>query len=245
MNKYNKKIDLESLGGRRCITKCHKKKEVYVHPILLNAISQPNYDTCAINPIHSRDEDSVKYDNMIWIDKCNIADNEKSNLPDELESMLLGFHFNARDFLNSVYKLYSFDDVVQWSIDNSYLPHPTIIRVHNCAWQIYGTIDEISSSVIKYYYEIFQSKWLKKIISSFSFNIEYDQPVDTNNISNVEHSVDKAIVDLVTIDVFTTWVKKYVYEYEDKWDQINMHYVWFKRYICNQTIELLKSYQSK
>ncbi len=129
---------------------------------------------------------------MIYADTCRLEDNHIYQPPDELESLLLSFYFNPADFLTSIYDLHSFDQVIYWTLENNHLPFNTIKRVHNCAWKVYGSrMEEISSGVIDYYYDIAKLHWLKdyaKIIQNkYSFNFVTKQ--NFNNINNTQEEI--------------------------------------------------------
>src|SRR6056297_1676562 len=113
MSEQHEKPILKSIKGRRCLTTCKPKGTKYLHPILLTSIKNNFIDTCAIDPIYSRDilsenePSSYKDVGIIFTDKCNINDNDFYAPPDELESILLSFYFNPIDFLQNFYGLYS------------------------------------------------------------------------------------------------------------------------------------------
>lgn len=240
------KMPLKSTHGRRCLTKCYPKGEVYLHPILLDIINSHNIDSCAIDPVHTRETNIAKLDNMIWIDNCKTDDNKLFRPPNELDSMLLSFYFNPSDFLSSVYNLHSFDQVIYWTLDNDYLPFATIKRVHNCAWKVYGNnIEEITNTVIEYYYDISKSYWLREyttiIENDYSFNIVSDEYDKSDDQTSEEIVYDIILANYYSYDFFSSSIKRYVYEYEDKWDIIISHYDNIKKYILSQLIERIKN----
>ncbi len=104
----------------------------------VNGIADKNNDSCAINPVYSKDPQYYRENDMIYADVCRLADNNIYVQPIELESLLSSFYFNANDFLTNIYNLYSFDDVIYWTLENDQLPFYTIKRVHNCAWKVFG-----------------------------------------------------------------------------------------------------------
>lgn len=239
------KLPLKSIIGRRCLTKCYPKGQVYLHPILLTAIGERTNNSCAIDPVHSRDVQYHKLHDVIWADTCRLDDNKIYQPPDELESMLLSFYFNPRDFLSSIYDLHSFDQVIYWSLENDYLPFDTIKRVQNCAWKVYGDkIEEITNTVIEYYYNISKNYWLKdyaKIIQNdYSFDFVGNKPVGDIK-DGTEGIYDILYTKFYTWDFFVSAIKRYVYEYDDKWELIESHYANLKKYLFGQLIEHIEN----
>ncbi|XWV26172.1 hypothetical protein QJ857_gp0906 [Tupanvirus soda lake] len=243
------KLPLKSINGRRCLTKCYPKGETFLHPILLTAIVERTSNGCAIEPVPSRAFEASSGDDtqylglygMVWADICRLDDNKTYQPPDELESMLLSFYFNPRDFLSGVYGLYSFDQVIYWTLENDHLPFNTIKRVHNCAWKVFGNkIEELSSSVIDYYFDISRSYWLKdyaKVVQN-DYSFDYTTSKTVSNISNPTEDIYKIIYfEFYTHEFFASAIKKYVYEFEDKWELIDSHYYNLKKYILSQLIE--------
>ncbi|XWV24926.1 hypothetical protein QJ856_gp0855 [Tupanvirus deep ocean] len=249
------RLPLKSVNGRRCLTKCHAKGEAYLHPILLTAIGERTNNSCAIEPVPSRAFETSSGDTqylglygMVWADICRLDDNKTYQPPDELESMLLSFYFNPRDFLSGVYGLYSFDQVIYWTLENDHLPFDTIKRVHNCAWKVFGNkIEELSSSVIDYYFDISRSYWLKdyaKVIQN-DYSFDYITSKSVGDISNATEDVYKILYfEFYTHEFFTSAIKRYVYEFEDKWELIDSHYYNLKKYVLLQLLEHIENITS-
>lgn len=245
------KLPLKSMNGRRCLTKCYPKGEKVVHPVILTGVEHETHSFCAIDPVYSRSIESEKtYDipgkefNMIFIDACKLEDNKIYQPPNELESLLLGFYFNANDFLSNMYGLYSFDQVIYWTLDNNYLPFDTIKRVHNCAWKAYGNkIEAITNIVVDYYYDLAKNYWLydyvKVIRNEYSFNL-------TTQKKNIPSETEEELYDIIlseffTYDFFNDTIKRYVYLYQDIWDSIESHYIKLKNFIFRQLIENIEA----
>lgn len=228
----NDKPPLKSIYGRKCISKCYSKGTTYLHPTILTGIFNNNYNSCAINPVPN------EYGEMIYADTCRVEDNDLFNLPNEMESILLSFYFDPRDFLSSIYDLNSFDQVITWTIENSNLPYDTIKRVHNCAWKIYGK-ESLSSDVFSYYYEIASNSWLKTYVKIIRNNYSFDIVSKLYSNDNLEEIYSLLLNDFFTYSFFVTSLKKYIDDYSDKWDLIYSHYDAIKRYIFHSLIEIL------
>lgn len=236
----NLKPELKSINNRKCLTKCYPRNTEYVHPIILSGYMDTFLNTCAINPKYTKDPKQKKFNNFLLLDECNLNDNNNYEIPKEIDSILLGFYFNPKDFLNEIYDIDSFDKAIQWSLDKKYLPYDTIKRVQNCSWRVYGNIPgELSNAVIEYYYNL-GKKWLNEyiniLLNKYSFSI-IEKPDEKN---------DKNLYDIIYINFFTykffsSALKKYVYEYQDKWEYIVSHFEHIKKYIFEQLVESMES----
>ena len=239
MSQFNKTgQQLKSVNGRKCLSKCYGKGVSYLHPIFMNSIvSNTNNNSCAIYPIYSKDADFL---GMHVSDTCRIEDNKNFKPPDELESMLLSFYFNSYDFLSTIYDLNSFDEVIHWTINNSFLPFDTIRRVHNCAWKAFGSkTDELSSNVLDYYYDIAKSHWLKDyaktITKNYSFELITKKDI-TNSLTETEEILESKFF---SYNFFLASLRSYINENQDEWDTIPSHYGAIKNYLFQKLVEKL------
>lgn len=244
------KLPLKSISGRRCLSKCYPKGATYLHPVLLTGVADNANNSCAIDPVHSKDPQYYREHDMILADKCRLDDNNIYQLPDELESMLLGFYFNPSDFLASIYGLHSFDQVIYWTLENDHFPFDTVKRVHNCAWKVFGyKIEELSTTVLEYYFDIAKTHWLKDyaniIQNKYSFELTTKEKNNFSDTSDISETYDIIYSKFFTYDFFVSTLKRYVYEYQDKWELFESHYGRIKKYILYQLIEHIESENNK
>lgn len=228
--KNKKKIPLRSRTGEICVTKCKEKNELFIHPITFQGIRK-DYNVCAIFPTQYNlpitDPSSI-----LNIDACNIEDNEKFSTPSEVKMSLLTFNFDPIGFLKNVYQIHSFDDTIKWTLENNKFPFETIRRVHDCTWKVYGkNLENMTSIVYKYYYEIASNRWLKDYLiqlkEQFSFDI-------------VEGKLKDAITsNILTYDNFVMVIKKCITENQEKWLEIVSHYRFIKKYVYDWIVEEL------
>lgn len=146
---------LKSKNGRKCLTKCNNKGNNFIHPVLLN--NQINYleDVCAIYPIYIKNNGDIVSKET---EACNIEDNYITKIPDENEMLLLQFHFNPVDFLNTIYDIYNFEDMIEFVENNKRMPEKTLIRIHNCGLKAFGKNGIKSVKVYEFYYKHFDVK---------------------------------------------------------------------------------------
>lgn len=239
------KKPLKSVNGRRCLSKCYSKGTQYLHPVVLESIVDPSKDSCAIDPIPSKNAEDYQGYDMIFVDRCRLDDNKTYKEPDEFESILLSFNFNPSDFLAGIYDLHSFDQIIYWTLENEYLPTNTIKRVHNCAWRVYGSnVEELSSDVLKYYFNVAQTHWLRdyvKIIQNkYSFDL-FSKKSPSEFIDTQDEIYNILSSTFFTYNLFATAIKKYIYEFQDKWDYIKSHYDRIKKYVLYQLMEHIEN----
>lgn len=235
------KNSLKTLSGKKCLTKCYPRNVEYLHPVLLTGILHNIDSTCAIEPVHNAY--SYIEDKMIIAEKCNLEDNNVYQAPSEIENLLLGFYFNATDFLSSIYGIHSFDEAIHWSLDNDHLPYDTIKRVHNCAWRVFGKkIDNLSSEILEYYYDLAKSYWLRDYVdlirNKYSFNVFSNKKItEIENVSDEIYNI--LLTDFFSYNFFINCIKRYIYENQDNWENIDSHYNNIKKFVFNQLIYLL------
>lgn len=248
----NLKSALKSTQGRRCITKCHKAGQWFVHPVILQSIQAFKHaPACAVDPVPTKDPVFKTHTgtDMIYVNPCRMSDNDLYGLPNELENLLLNFYFSPSDFLENIYGIISFDQTINWTIENDYLPFDTIKRVHNCSWKAFGLVPgKITDLVLEYYYGIAKNNWLKDYVdiiqNKYSFSIFADKiPSSSSNISEQISTIIKN--DFLTYKFFVASIKDYITDYQDKWDIISSHYGAIKKYIFGKLLETLDRVSDK
>jgi len=233
-----KSVDLYD-NNEMCITKCHTKNETIFHPRLLEFKKVLNDGECAIESRKEYDIDKINLNqNKIMNDytNCNL------NLFDveSEESIMMSYYFNPIFFVKSLYNLKSFDAVIKWTTDNTELPFDTIKRVHNCAWEIFiVNKDNITNSVLNYYYDLAKKQWMKDYIvhinNQISFNIISDNPND--DLSNI---IIKTYFDY---DFFVSTINKYIniQQKDNTSNRVKQHYKLIKNFVYEQLINKIKN----
>lgn len=245
------KMPLKSINGRRCLSRCYPRGSVYLHPVILQTISDSTKNSCAVDPVYSKDAENYPGYDLIFVDKCRIEDNKTHQEPNELESILLSFYFNPSDFLVEIYGLNTFDQVIYWTLENDHLPTNTIKRVHNCAWRVYGDkIDELSGNVLDYYYDIAKLHWLRdyaKIIKNkYSFDVITKKSVAQVTDSGPDNEIYQILSKtFFSYEFFVKAIKRYVYEHQDQWESIDSHYSLIKKYILASLVERIDDTEEK
>lgn len=237
----SKKLPLKSIYGRTCLSKCYPKLSEYVHPVILTGVTNPYQDSCAIDPIYKvhndAKTDTINLYNMLLDDECLLKNNDLSQLPDELDSMMPRFNFNASDFLSSIYDLHTFDQVIHWTLENSYLPFDTIKRVNNCAWKAFGNQPGVLSNIVlDYYYEIAKNYWMHDYVDKLQTRYKFNLTTTTSSLDAKTEIYKIVISKFFDYDFFETTVKQYIQDNLDKWETIKSHYGNLKKYVFNKLI---------
>jgi hypothetical protein len=233
-----KKMALKTVYGRKCLTKCHPAGEIYLHPVFLVPISTSN-DSCAVEPIYITNPNN-KETIMINAEACKVEDNKIFKIPDEIETLLLVFSFNPRDFLENIYGLRSFDQVIYWTIQNDHLPFYTIKRIHNCAWKVFGDdFGKLSSNVLEYYFNISKIYWLRGYTKTIQDNYSFElitRKIEPEMSSSFDEMYDFLSTTYYTYDFFLDTIKRYISQFREEWDRVKFHYDNLKEFIFNQLI---------
>ncbi len=219
------KKELRSLNGRRCLTKCYEKGHKFFHPISLIAVTSMEDGTCATDPYY--DTNDMDSNILLMQDKCNIQDNATYIQPDESTTIFFSFNFDPDFFLSYFYSIKSFNDAINWTLENDHLPYWTIYRIHNCAWKVYGRdVNSLSIQVLEYYYEKTKSEWLIFYSDVFKKKISFNESTKETDTDSEQSNLEitKILQDMYTYKFFVTTIKKYIYENQDKWDKIQSHY---------------------
>lgn len=231
---------LKSTSGRRCLTKCFPNKEKYLHPIIMRIMYENADNTCAIDPIINN------YDEMKYCDICRLEDNNKYIIPNELNSLLLDYYFNPNDFLDRIYKLYTFDQVIKWTLENEHLPFGTIKRVHNCAWKAFGDkLDNISDSLLDYYYDVAKTKWIYDYIDVIKNKYSFDFIIKDNSNLPIKQIHDILIDKFLSQNFFRQTIQKYLDVYQDEWSDVKSHYGNLKNFIFKELLREINYFNEK
>jgi len=244
--------------GDECLTKCYGKNEKIFNPRTLTFRTAEFNGTCAIEPRRECcDVETFKH-GLINMEMGQCAENNSMLYPDE-KIIMMSYHFDPIYFIKYFYDLKTFDAVIRWTNDNTESAYATINRVHNCAWHIFGrNKDNITDTVIKYYYQIAVKKWMPRFINSitktYSFNITSDEPVVTDkSVPNVDPKRDEPVdptsdnishfivKKFLTYDFFVSIFNKYIDEFKKDNDVIvKPHDKLIRKFLYKHLVEHIK-----
>jgi hypothetical protein len=215
-----KKLPLQTIDKTNCLTACYDKGKGYIHPVTLERMLDPNNDTCAIVPVLQGENIFAR------TGICRLEDNKVYHVPSEADSMLMHFYFDPYEFLTQIYDLHTFNQVINWTLDNPDLPPDTIKRVHNAAWKIFGSnLENISELVVDFYYDIATHNWIEdfkdNITAKYSFDVLSQSSSETTTVTNLTNLIVSNFFPKI---FFVQIIKKYIETYRDEWTHIDSHY---------------------
>jgi hypothetical protein len=221
-----KKLPLQTTNKINCLTACYEHGKAYIHPVTLEKMVDPNDNTCAIVPVPREQvsKESVSKEPNVFVRRgtCRMEDNKIYHVPSEVESMLLHFYFDPYEFLTQIYDLHTFNQVINWTLDNNTLPPDTIKRVHNATWKIFGSdLENISELVIDFYYDMAKNNWIKDFIPNISAKYSFDILAGANTDPNIGNVI---VANFFPKNFFVQIIKKYISLYKDDWTEIDSHY---------------------
>lgn len=180
-----------------------------VHPITLEFVTNTNYPFCPVN-----NEDSPIEPCMIPVNKNQISDKDL-----EYETIVPNLNFDIEKFIKIYYKIFTFEEMIQWLEVNKYKSLQTKLRVLNMALSCYGnTIDIIDSRLAEFIIEIIKKKYLLTMYYKLYgyINVTDDKVHFSDVISNkldIEERMKERIqymLTFVTTEEITKFTIKYI-----------------------------------
>ena len=168
----NKNKFPKSKNNNQCITPCFEKGSFITHPITLEIISSNYHPFCATNQYVYKDPTTGKKKELSY-EICMGATTKDKYLKTKdisIQMLLPTINFDHGVFLKIQYNIHSFEDALDWIINNSHVPYNTIKRILDCAWNVYGfDIDLIDDRFIQVHKNMLRSKG-EKIVSNTMVN---------------------------------------------------------------------------
>lgn len=233
MNEYTNSSDIpiinkpniiypRSKNNFQCIGPCYEPKTMIVHPITLEYTTVENYPFCPVKEWEEVDKDNGKI-NVRTTDICHIPSEKKDIEGKEFEINIITpyIDFNEEQFLKIFYKIYSFEDAINYIENNKLLPIYNRLRIINCGWKAYGnTINMIDLRLVNFYIELIKKKWINIIYKDFNkyIYITHDEKImfsnpDKNNLKSNEFVVERTnflINRFVNMDEIYKFLNKYI-----------------------------------
>lgn len=167
----------KSKNNYQCIGPCYPPDTMVIHPTQLDFVTEGPLPFCPIEAIFYEDqktgEKKQKSTDTCYnpTEKDNI---EKSQL--ELNILTPQVDFNSEQFLKIYYKIFSFDEAIDWIDNNQHTPIGTKIRIINCAIEAYsGTIELFDLRFSNFFIDFIKLKKTKELYSQIHKNIGVDK----------------------------------------------------------------------
>ena len=172
--KYNNEVDETIYYDEECISKCYPKNELF-YGIIDNLPYIFDKEKCSILPINNLETKECKSNNFL----NNIDDN------DNLLNILLN---NSYSFLNNIYNLKTYDDVLNFlEMNIKELPLLTQKRILNCIYCAYINYSEFPNK--KY---VFKVKNILNLIYNLKINSKkiYNKIIKLKNNNKYKENND-------------------------------------------------------
>lgn len=171
---YKKKIinkNPKSINNRNCLGPCYYPNTYINHPVFLKEHYDKKNPICPTQIYESKDEISGKQVEK-YFDVCENP-TEKEDIMDKNINITASFSGFTKDFfLSHYYNIFSFDDAIEWYINNKYLNLDTSVRIINASLNVFGdNISYFNNIFIEFYILYVKDKHIKYIYNEINKNI--------------------------------------------------------------------------
>lgn len=181
----------KSKNNYQCVGPCYPPGTMVVHPTQLEFVTEGPLPFCPIDEIFYEDPKSgetLKKSTDTCYNPTEKDNIDKSQL--ELNILTPQIDFNSEQFLKIYYKIFSFDDAIDWTDNNQHVPLGTKIRIINCAIEAFGkTIELFDVRFCNFFINYVKLKKIKTLYSQIHKNIGID--VNTGDIFIVDNKSNK------------------------------------------------------
>jgi hypothetical protein len=166
----------KSKHNLQCIGPCYHSNTVIVHPLTLQYVRETDNAFCPVQEFEYTDPVSGKTTNKLT-DMCfnPTAAEDIKNTSSQSSIMIPIIDFNAERFLKLYYKIYSFEDAIDYIEKHNYTALKTRSRIIDCAWETFGKdLDLIDQRIADFYVELMKKKWMPYIYDKLHQYITID-----------------------------------------------------------------------
>ncbi len=220
-NIYEQKYG-KSINGRQCLGPCYKPAIWTIHPVTLGYITDEEHPFCPTE--RYKDEELDKF---VYLDRCKQPTDNIDNTALEMNVISPEIDFSCNNFLKIYYKIYSFENAVEWILKNKYKSVLTKLRILSCSWRAYNiTLEVLTNDLIDVYINIIKKYWIKTIYKYISKYIRVTKKkihFSTKGTANNKNKVEKInfiIKKLITKNNIYKIMSKYIRDNMNNWSQI-------------------------
>lgn len=209
----------KSKNNYQCVGPCYPPGTMVVHPTQLEFVTEGPAPFCPIDEIFYEDPKSgetIKKSTDTCYNPIEKENIDKSQL--ELNILTPQIDFNSEQFLKIYYKVFSFDDAVDWIDNNQHVPLGTKVRIINCAIEAFGkNIELFDLRFCNFFINYVKLKKIKMLYSQTHENINVDPNtgeiyIATNKLGIHDKSVERInyiIKTFITKEEITKFLQKF------------------------------------
>jgi len=232
-----------SKQGKKCIGPCYKAGTYIVHPITLEYVTSKNNPFCPvaeyeyINPTTNQAE-------LRLIDDCNIPTNSKETEINDIDFIIPIMDYDANDFLKIYYNIYTYDDTINWLLNNESSIYTKARIIENALNSFGPNLDFLLDNTInKFFIQLIKKEWMDYIFNNLisiyihydnEYNIEKRKKTTNNKKERINYFSNK----YVNKNIISLLMDKYIEKYKKEWNNISSHLLNIKIF----TIEFYKNY---
>jgi hypothetical protein len=212
---------MKSINNRDCLGPCYDANTFSIHPITLDHITDKKNKYCAVEEYY--DEKSKKNKNT---DVCIDSKNKEKKIKEiDLNRQFL----DCEKFLKIYYKIYSFEEGVNWIYENKYSPVLTRIRIIECCWQVFGKdFNLIDMRVPELYVEVIKKIYMNQIYNNLNNYIKiennkiyFGKKEQENNNNKKKEKIKFLEEKLINKEEINKFLIKYTDKYRERLDNTN------------------------
>jgi hypothetical protein len=221
-----------SKHGKECLGPCYEPGTSIIHPISLDYISHQKHAFCPTEEWLYEDPKTGKQSSVL-LDFCSAPTKKADIGQEDIEMNILvpKFNFSCDFFLKMYYKIYSFDEAINWINNKGSTPLFTKMRILECSLKNWGDTDQfvVTDDLINFFMVIIKKRWIKDIYSELSkyiavkgdkISLARQTKADGNNkVEKINYIINKVL----NPSIMYTILSKYHDEYIDKWKLVRSH----------------------
>jgi len=217
----------KSKNNYQCIGPCYHPKSVIIHPINLEWQTNKDHAFCPIAPFIDGDQE-------VNIDECMFpTDTNMERRELEMNILTPYIDFNSTHFLKIYYKIFSFEDGLNWIEQNNFVPFGTKTRIVNVCLNAFGkSLELFDNRLVNFFIEYIKKNEIRNIYYAIAPYIG----VVKDSITLVDKESNKLDDSEMCIERMNFMIKKFfdpddinkfIYRYfkhrKDSWEDIRNH----------------------
>jgi hypothetical protein len=172
----------KSKNNFQCLAPCYYPGTMVIHPTQLEFVTEGPLPFCPVDEWKYVDAKSGETRSKST-DTCYNPTEKDTTSTSQLDLNILTpyIDFNSEQFLKIYYKIFSFDDAIDWIDNNKHVPIGTKIRIINCALKAFkSSIELFDMRFCDFFIDFIKSQHMKSLYLKICNNVGIDEK--TNEI---------------------------------------------------------------